>query len=601
MARFNCLVHKEPSNRAICVDVDVALQVEDLKQAICNEANRGWRTPDITLWKVSIPVNEDFVDAVRNFEFQENEEVQELNPMLLLSDYYQIPPEPKHLHIIIQPHKKIEAERHVRGTKRRAGEELDSDDRHARIKLEEQQQSIVEYANRAFPPSSQSKLAPFITEQKKHGYILNNRYVIENDALANDTNGLPVILFNEVFTDFKAALKKKDFEPTDEESRLVDRLSCAASILYPIEEERSLAIKPILSELIDAPLITMTSIGKAQSDGVVITNRGHHVAIRAVLEMRNEIGTGGCDPSIQGACSYRHYWSSTAAGKIRELCCCPSFIIALAGPWMCILGAVFGQNVIVQQLTNYIYLGGDPNSENPMSEIVMVFRALSAGLKTLDVYYSALQVKSGPLYSRFFPYPRVFPVDSGPIQFEYLKKLVPEKPLRAIYKAKITGTGKLVVVKFARQYNVAAHHLLASRQLAPNLLSPSRDGHPCQFGPFKMIVMEFTNSCNVHEYRCQGGQLPNCFHEQVEEAIKILHGNGWVFGDLRTPNIMVHNDRPLLVDFDWCGKDGVGTYPSDLNEDDNIGWHPDVGRGRIMRKEHDLFMLEKLSQELHVG
>src|SRR5438046_9227519 len=77
-------------------------------------------------------------------------------------------------------------------------------------------------------------------------------------------------------------------------------------------------------------------------------------------------------------------------------------------------------------------------------------------------------------------------------------------------------------------------------------------------------------------------------------AINALHEKGFVFGDLRWPNIMVLNGRAKILDFDWCGNDGEDRYPATLNDLGDINWHQDVHRGSIMRKEHDCFMLEGL-------
>ncbi|KAG8928010.1 hypothetical protein FRC02_007463 [Tulasnella sp. 418] len=67
--------------------------------AICDKAKWRWAEQDITLWKVSTPINEGFDATVRNIKFKDNEE---LNPMLSLSIYYPSPPKPDYLHIIVQ-------------------------------------------------------------------------------------------------------------------------------------------------------------------------------------------------------------------------------------------------------------------------------------------------------------------------------------------------------------------------------------------------------------------------------------------------------------------------------------------------------------------
>lgn len=88
--------------------------------------------------------------------------------------------------------------------------------------------------------------------------------------------------------------------------------------------------------------------------------------------------------------------------------------------------------------------------------------------------------------------------------------------------------------------------------------------------------------------------LPDVIFNEVEQAIEVLHKNGLVFGDLRPPNVMISDGRAHLVDFDWCAQDGMGRYPVSLNDvDRDIGWHPDVKRGSVMHKHHDIFMLRK--------
>jgi len=47
----------------------------------------------------------------------------------------------------------------------------------------------------------------------------------------------------------------------------------------------------------------------AASNGVLVTDVGNQVAYRMILECKNEIGTGGSDPTLQMSISYRGYWS----------------------------------------------------------------------------------------------------------------------------------------------------------------------------------------------------------------------------------------------------------------------------------------------------
>jgi hypothetical protein len=101
------------------------------------------------------------------------------------------------------------------------------------------------------------------------------------------------------------------------------------------------------------------------------------------------------------------------------------------------------------------------------------------------------------------------------------------------------------------------------------------------------------------------GSLSEHVLKDIGEAVEKLHRENIVFGDLRRPNIMIldqesshladsNGRHAMLVDFDWCGLDGEGTYPVSLNDSDDMPWHEDVERGGIMRKAHDLYLLDKL-------
>ena len=153
------------------------------------------------------------------------------------------------------------------------------------------------------------------------------------------------------------------------------------------------------------------------------------------------------------------------------------------------------------------------------------------------------------------------------------------------------------MVKFVQMYNFAAHRLLAAHNLAPRLLYPENvaDEPAIDVSGLKLVVMEFVDGVTAHDAYGNATTLPDLIFHEVEKATMVLHANGLVFGDLRPPNIMVSEQRTHLIDFDWCGKDGVGMYPASLNDvDQDIGWHPDVKRGGVMDKEHNLFMLQKL-------
>ncbi|KAI9445410.1 hypothetical protein H4582DRAFT_920489 [Lactarius indigo] len=264
---------------------------------------------------------------------------------------------------------------------------------------------------------------------------------------------------------------------------------------------------------------------------------------------------------------------------IRDHCCCPTFLIALAGPWMCILGAVFVVHVVVQQLTNFVWIGGNPYNDDKLKSVTRILVSLGTGIAELEEFYDNLK----------------YSVGEHVVRFSYQAHLMPKTPessSKAIFLA-TTETGdrrksrREIVIKFVQRYNNKAHRLLATADLAPELLYCStEDPNPPDLAGLIMVVMEYVNGTTAHQ-RYGNERLPQPISDRIEEALGILHANNIVFGDLRHSNIMItRGERVLLIDFDWCGVHEEQTYPVSLNDARNttnsIGWHPGVNRGGRM-------------------
>ncbi|KAI0755355.1 hypothetical protein C8Q80DRAFT_1341954 [Daedaleopsis nitida] len=119
-------------------------------------------------------------------------------------------------------------------------------------------------------------------------------------------------------------------------------------------------------------------------------------------------------------------------------------------------------------------------------------------------------------------------------------------------------------------------------------------------GSTKMVVMEHVHgrSAFVAGRDSPGTLLPHAVYEDVEKAIELLQTEEIVFGDLRTPNIMVV-DSPagthgMLVDFDWAGKHDQDRYPIMLNDSIMSQLAEDIRAYGLMKKQHDDEALKKL-------
>ena len=182
------------------------------------------------------------------------------------------------------------------------------------------------------------------------------------------------------------------------------------------------------------------------------------------------------------------------------------------------------------------------------------------------------------------------------MNLDYLTLLSGES--RAVYLARVDD--KHVVVKFVSIYSIHAHNLLAEKGLAPKIIYDGTNG-PRHGGLF-MIVMEYVEGKTLTKF-LQSSPSQGCLDAvlvSVTTAIELLHAEGLVFGDLRTPNILVDEDGHVkIIDFDWAGIDGKHQYPFIVGN--GIEWAKGVGPLAIMYKKHDLFMLERLKEHIRRG
>ena len=161
-----------------------------------------------------------------------------------------------------------------------------------------------------------------------------------------------------------------------------------------------------------------------------------------------------------------------------------------------------------------------------------------------------------------------------------------------------TLTEDKVLVKFAVKYNEDAHRLLADHDppLAPTLHSCTR-----VIGDMFMVVMQYIpSSGGASLYACSlSPAVFEAVHRDISEALKLLHEQDLVFGDLRETNVLYlqNEGRAMLTDFDAVGRHGKDRYSACLNPDANLG----VDRLQIMEKLHDEENLRRLMDRLSKG
>jgi serine/threonine protein kinase len=294
-------------------------------------------------------------------------------------------------------------------------------------------------------------------------------------------------------------------------------------------------------------------------------------------------------------------------------------LLSITGPYLLVSGFIFADYAVQQALTPQLLLWDATPDDSMTQSVVRTLWAVRTFLQELPAYYQQIlrtPPSRVPTDARF-PYFVTFAEDGCTFRLRYLKRMFPDQANRNIFLARVVqgastklSHNQLVVVKFSTRYGKDAHATLAQERLAPRMYH-----HSELPGGILVTVMEYLQGRSLeHGY---GTVPPSRIHAPVRRAIEILHAQNIVFGDLRLGNIMlltnnttprvisrdisssssssanVEASRVMLIDFDWCAKEGEGKYPPLLNT--KVDWADGVEPEGVMMKSHDEAMLARLS------
>ena len=129
-------------------------------------------------------------------------------------------------------------------------------------------------------------------------------------------------------------------------------------------------------------------------------------------------------------------------------------------------------------------------------------------------------------------------------------------PSRLLFLASTTRDTE-VVIKFTRRYCAELHALCAKLGRAPQLLAFERLP-----GGWFGVAMEYILAGKPLWTVPKDHAKRPCWQKELQEVMILFHKENLVHGDLRDMNIIIEDDeRVLLVDFDWGGRDGDTVYP----------------------------------------
>ncbi|KAG9002785.1 hypothetical protein FRB93_011387 [Tulasnella sp. JGI-2019a] len=304
-----------------------------------------------------------------------------------------------------------------------------------------------------------------------------------------EKRGKSIFLYHPIFRQYEEILGDNTWTPSAEEYRATETLGKIAVDFYADGSAYAAALKPALSKILEFPLAS--DGGDTSSDGVMtVVIHADSEPIPCLLlnlEMANE---SGCDPSFEVVLSYRRFCSKENYRKVWSSCRCPSFLLAVTGPWLCVMGAVFVEKVVSQPLSHFIWIGEGKNAIASLDDRTRQLCALSRSLKELKTFYETLDFNHNiDPADLALPYPTQIPNEPP---FRYMIPFLDDSR-KAIFKGK-RSCGKSIVVKFTDRYNEKAHRILAKHGLAPQLLHIQSIG-----GGLTMVVMDLVRGLTLDE------------------------------------------------------------------------------------------------------
>ncbi len=305
--------------------------------------------------------------------------------------------------------------------------------------------------------------------------------------------------------------------------------------------------------------------------------------------------------------------------------CCPTFGVAMDGPWLRLYACVQADRWICQPLMPAIYTAIP--SKLPSKHILSVckvFQAFRDAIDDIDQRTKAMIANCRTTRPESqtvdeLPLPSVPPKLSRPtimtpaaticgnLTLEYLH-VVDQHNLT--YLAELSSgwqeiglSWPRVVVKFAEWYGADAHRLLEKAGYAPKLIycgTPYAATFP-GFSDMDMVVIEALPDEGLVE---RGSVVePPCAEvcRKVRDAVRILHQHHFVHGNITWQTVASNetgNGNGVdvrLLNFDYAGKEGTARYPVYLPQTpEHVELPGGVAPLKLVTREHDQYFLDAM-------
>ena len=131
-----------------------------------------------------------------------------------------------------------------------------------------------------------------------------------------DTIAPPIQLFHPAFAHFLDDVTNQDLPVPEEVIRVTVKYMRNSSAIYESEDQRTAALKSLLEDVLGVKIVKRVNADGSKPDGVYEAElRGTKIkVILVLLEHKNELGDGHCDPSRQAGLSYTRFSAQDDVG-----------------------------------------------------------------------------------------------------------------------------------------------------------------------------------------------------------------------------------------------------------------------------------------------
>ena len=127
----------------------------------------------------------------------------------------------------------------------------------------------------------------------------------------------PIQIFHPIFDDFIHLVNDPDFQPTVDDIKHVQELMYFALVVGRIEEGQSglnQGLRMRLRRILQAEVHVEPNDDGTKADGVITLQIGDGRIMYLILELKRELGEGGCDPTTQAGLSMKRSWIEPSVG-----------------------------------------------------------------------------------------------------------------------------------------------------------------------------------------------------------------------------------------------------------------------------------------------